>query len=103
MNEEEIRRAILDTPFAGDVEALMAGGQPALRLHTESIPLDDLAMGASRLGGVPDLPPDMSWPCNGDWPLELIALTDLSWLDVGRWRAALFLDPPPASGSLRFQ
>lgn len=78
MNEAEIRRTILASRFAGDVDILMSGGQPALRLHAERVSLDDLALGDSRLGGVPDLPPGMSWPCNADWPLEMIAQINLT-------------------------
>lgn len=78
MNEAEIRQAILDTAFAESVDVLMAGGQPALRLHAERVSLDDLAPGASRLGGVPDLPPGRFWPSNGDWPLEMIAQINLA-------------------------
>lgn len=97
MNEAEIRQAILETPFAGDVEALMAGGQPALRLHAERVSLDDLALGASRLGGVPDLPSGMDWPCNGDWPLEMIAQINLA--DAA---GCFNLPDLPASGWLVF-
>lgn len=78
MTEDQIRRTILASPFAAHVETLMAGGQPALRLHAERIALDELALGASRLGGVPDLPPGTIWPCNGEWPLEMIAQINLS-------------------------
>lgn len=78
MNEAEIRKIILESPFAKDVEILMKGAQPALRLHCERVPLDTLALGASRLGGAPDLPPGVSWPQNGEWPLEMIAQINLA-------------------------
>ncbi len=45
----------------------------------------DLARGASRFGGAPDLPPGMAWPRRGDRPLTFLAqlrMADLRGLDA---------------------
>ena len=38
-----------------------------------AVPAEAMAVGASRLGGEPDLPDDMAWPYAGDKPMALIA------------------------------
>jgi uncharacterized protein YwqG len=98
MTEDQMRQAILASPFAEHVEALMAGGQPGLRLHAEKVALDDLAPGASRLGGLPDLPPGRSWPYDGnDRPLEMVAQINLAEV-----AGHSYLPDLPASGWLAF-
>jgi uncharacterized protein YwqG len=41
---------------------LVAALRPSIRLYPEPIELDELPIGASRLGGVPDLPAGFDWP-----------------------------------------
>jgi uncharacterized protein YwqG len=36
--------------------------RPSLRVKTHRVPMKDIALGASRLGGVPDLPGGTAWP-----------------------------------------
>jgi uncharacterized protein YwqG len=36
--------------------------KPSIRIYTDPIQLADLPLGASRFGGVPDLPPGFEWP-----------------------------------------
>ena len=38
-----------------------------------AMPTEEIAVGASRLGGEPDLPGDMAWPYASDKPMALIA------------------------------
>lgn len=48
-------------------------------MHTAPMPLEQLALGASRIGGVPDLPRDMSWPVGpSGGPLGFLAQVDLA-------------------------
>jgi uncharacterized protein YwqG len=56
-----------------------------------------MPVGASRLGGSPDLPADFEWPCFDGRPLAFIAQLNLSLL--ARWPQVL---PLPANGSLVF-
>lgn len=47
-------------------------------MHTTPIALEELPLGASRIGGVPDLPRDMSWPMGpSGGPLGFLAQVDL--------------------------
>jgi len=58
--------------------------RPSIRLHTQPVALGDLELGATRMGGVPDLPPDVEWPQGGNAPLAFIAqvrLNDIRSLD----------------------
>ncbi|MCR4265410.1 YwqG family protein [Nitratireductor sp. ZSWI3] len=41
---------------------ILAASRPALVLETTPVSDDEVALGASRIGGVPDLPPGMPWP-----------------------------------------
>ncbi len=40
--------------------------RPALRMVTTATEDADIALGASKIGGLPDLPPDFAWPPGGD-------------------------------------
>lgn len=77
----------------GDAEA------PATVAKVASIDLalEMLPLGASRFGGLPDLPPGVAWPVRDDVPMEFVAqirLADAAPYDV--------LHQLPASGSLLF-
>ena len=55
--------------------------QLSIRLRVESAEGDAVEVGASRLGGRPDLPADIAWPTRGGVPLDFLAqirLADLS-------------------------
>lgn len=123
MDEKTIREMIEDSPFAGEVDELMAATSPAIRLRTERVKSDELPLGASRMGGLPDLPPQVPWPEYQDRPLEFLTqinfreaasvarlpgLPDSGWLIIfydlyqrcenneDVWRG-LFFDTDPAS------
>ena len=81
MNEAEIRKIISNSLFVGDVDRLLEGARPSVRMHTTRSELEGLAIGASRLGGLPDLPPDVAWPERNGSPLDFIAQIDLRDLD----------------------
>lgn len=59
--------------------------------------MEQLATGASRFGGVPDLPPGVAWPARDGVPMEFIAQIRLA--DVAAAGADARL---PAQGSLLF-
>lgn len=59
--------------------------------------LDAMPLGASRLGGVPDLPPGAAWPARDGVPMEFLAQLRLADLAAARVDARL-----PATGSLLF-
>jgi hypothetical protein len=52
--------------------------RPAVRIESRRIALEELAIGASRFGGSPDVPDDLEWPANrhGE-PLAFLAQINL--------------------------
>lgn len=60
MDLHEATRAILSSPFRRDRERLVRLLEPSIRLIPQ--PVEAPAVGASRLGGLPDLPPGTEWP-----------------------------------------
>jgi hypothetical protein len=71
--------------------------RPAVRLQTKATSLDRLALGQSRLGGVPDLPPRFKWPTYRGEPLAFIAEVNLAEV-----AATAPLDGLPKEGHLWF-
>jgi uncharacterized protein YwqG len=60
-------------------EAILRYKQPCIRLHARRVAdSDSLLLGASRIGGLPDLPPTMEWPIRNGRPCEFIAQINLS-------------------------
>ena len=81
MDSAAIRKVIAGSDLAGEAEAIMACVRPAVRMHVTRTEMADLARGASRLGGQPDLPADLHWPANPGndaRPLEFLAQIDLA-------------------------
>lgn len=72
MNKGELRKIIEGSPFGEHTEKLMGQTQQAIRLHTEWTTMDDLPIGASRMGGLPDLRPDTPWPEVDGRPIEFL-------------------------------
>ena len=70
--EQKIRDAIEEYGFGWKVEELMQAAQPAIRLNAERTDMDSLPIGASRMGGLPDLPPGLAWPDFEGRPLEFL-------------------------------
>ncbi len=71
--------------------------RPAVRLETKSTSDADIPVGASKLGGDPDLPEDIDWPMADDRPLAFIAQIDLA-----EAHACVPLEGLPSEGKLSF-
>lgn len=97
MNEAELRKIIEATPLAADANEIMALVNPATWLNTSPMKDDDLAAGVSRLGGLPNLPPDVAWPVDDGRPLDFIAQIDLA-----QAAEAMHLQDMPVTGWLAF-
>lgn len=88
---------------AVDLAALVAEAEakapPAVRLAPAESPADELtdAPAASRIGGAPDLAPDLAWPTRDGRPLSFLAQ-----LDCAALRAAGASDWLPETGLLLF-
>lgn len=77
-----------------DGQIAVWGGQDA---HVEQAAADALALGATKLGGRPDLPPNMTWPTFADRAQAFVAQVNLADL------ASLGADPVlPTEGLLTF-
>ena len=68
--------------------AAAEAGRTTARFPSLEAALASLPLGASRFGGVPDLPPGVEWPSRDDVPMEFVAqlrLADAAGLDpLGR-------------------
>jgi len=62
--------------FASITEQLSAAVKNEILFATESVTGEGLPVGASRFGGMPDLPPEMAWP----------TFSDKSMLFLGQFR-----------------
>lgn len=76
-------RAELEAAGLGQrADVLCAAALPGIRLVADG-QIDATATGASRLGGCPDLPPDVPWPADGDGtPLSFIAQLNMRQMAV---------------------
>ncbi|WZB74238.1 hypothetical protein WJ972_25470 [Achromobacter insuavis] len=62
-DQDALRRSLDDTDLPADiVSRLLAQARPALLLATTAGDEDAIPLGASKIGGRPDLPPGMAWP-----------------------------------------
>lgn len=78
MNEAEIRKTVEASPLAAQADAIMALAVPAVKMNTYLVEDDDLPLGASRMGGAPDLPRDAPWPENKGRPIEFLIQIDFA-------------------------
>jgi uncharacterized protein YwqG len=65
---DELVAAIRSSPFVDRADRLIASLSPSILMHRTRAYLDDLQLGQSRLGGVPDVPADFEWPRLTDKP-----------------------------------
>jgi hypothetical protein len=96
MNEAELLALLARPGLERYSSALRALASPCIRIFIEQADDSSLRAGASRLGGRPDLPPDMDWPA---WhvPMAFIAQFNLSELAPFDTEHAL-----PTNGLLSF-
>jgi uncharacterized protein YwqG len=60
---DNLRRLIKEYGFEADEETLLQYARPSIRVHTRRVQSEDeLLLGASKVGGRPDLPVGMAWP-----------------------------------------
>ncbi|MCI0376139.1 MAG: DUF1963 domain-containing protein [Gemmataceae bacterium] len=93
----ELRVALHEAGLRRIADALSALSQPCVLVCTQAHPDEDFLLGRSRIGGVPDLPPTVDWPCWHGKPLSFLAQFDLS--DLKTFTCCQVL---PSSGHLWF-
>lgn len=52
--------------------------RPGIGLETRELTEADLAVGVSRVGGEPDLPPELPWPVGAEGPMLFVLQVDLA-------------------------
>ena len=72
--------AIRDSRVAELEEHLIPLLEPSIRIGVMSVRGDSLPIGASRFGGLPDVPDNFAWPIFADRPMALIAQLNLAEL-----------------------
>ena len=77
MDATAYRARLVDAGLGRYADALVAAARPGIRLEVDRS-LDHEAVGASRLGGDPDLPPGAEWPRKDGAPLSFVAQLDLA-------------------------
>lgn len=78
MNEAEIRKIVEASPLAAHSDEIMALAIPAVKMNSFLVEDGDLPLGASRMGGAPDLPPGTPWPENKGRPADFLAQIDFA-------------------------
>src|SRR5215216_4862702 len=97
MNRDAVRAALQ----AGGLSRIMPHLETlitnSVRMTSKSVPESELKVGASKLGGAPDLPYEVTWPLMGDAPLAFLAQINLSEVQPFDTNKLL-----PSSGMLYF-
>lgn len=76
--EAEIRTVLAGTVLAPRTEEILGVALPAVHLVPDRVEAGSLPPGTSRLGGPPDLPPDVAWPRRNGEPQSFIGQLDLA-------------------------
>jgi uncharacterized protein YwqG len=87
MTRDELAKLIRDSRISHLGDQIASRIRASIRLRTQPAELNDIPLGATRMGGVPDLPPGVDWPRNDETPLAFIAqvsLADVTELDRER-------------------
>ena len=79
MDRSEFRAALQQAGLGKHADALVDAARPSVRLEVDT-ELDHDRVGASRLGGDPDLPTGAEWPRKSGVPLSFVAQLDLAEL-----------------------
>lgn len=85
MNRDEIVKLLDDSGLEAYREAIASWIFPSHQLHLQPAQEEQFPFGSSKVGGRPDLPPDVEWPMWKDYPQSFLAQINLA-------------DIPPAHG-----
>lgn len=71
---------LLNGPLASRAAQILALARPAIEFNSVKAAEKSIPVGASKLGGGADLPPDTEWPCRWDIPLAFLGQFNLAEL-----------------------
>lgn len=77
MNKDAVRAALQAGGLSRIMPKLDALMQNSVRLNSHKV-VDEIAIGESKLGGMPDLADEVAWPLMGDVPLSFVGQINLS-------------------------
>jgi len=97
MNIEELKIKLDEAGLSRISDQLLSLAKMSIRFTTTKSSDEEISIGASKVGGCPDLPPDHSFPKWKDVPLAFLAQINLA--DISSFSAASVL---PSSGVLSF-
>lgn len=75
---QHLRNQIYAHGLAEYEATIIRSAKPAIKINRERTNEDDIPIGASKLGGNPDLPADFEWPHRDNIPLTFIAQFSLA-------------------------
>jgi uncharacterized protein YwqG len=87
MDSAQIQKALTSVGLALVASELASLAQPSIRLTTTPVDEAKLALGASKFGGLPDMPIGTAWPILNGVPMSFVAqirLEDARPVDVNR-------------------
>jgi uncharacterized protein YwqG len=77
---DELCEQLIAAGYTGDkFERLVEDARPAISLITEPVADEVIAIGASKIGGAPDLPRGMAWPMRPAYPHAADLARDREW------------------------
>src|SRR5688572_14640520 len=97
MTKDELKGLLVSHGLASLADTIISSAVECVRLISMEEGEDDIPVGASKIGGVPDLPTSIEWPRLDSGPLAFLAQIDLSKLPRMERISAL-----PSSGHLSF-
>lgn len=85
MDKDGLKAVFIAAGLSRLVKDIDFVSRPSIRLYTTPVDVSTIPIGASRIGGVPDLPPGFTWPEWKDLPQSFIAqirLNDIHQYDT---------------------
>lgn len=78
MKDKAIEKLIRSEVAPDLIESVLTLVRPTIRLRANAPDESAQTIGGSRIGGLPDLPPDMQWPIVGNRALHFVAQINLA-------------------------
>ena len=97
VDRETIRVHLVDAGLARVADEIARLVRPCIRIHTTPTNDDEIPVGVSKFGGLPDVPTDFSWPEWNGQPLAFLAQINLATIATNP-----IAKPLPSDGLISF-